>query len=217
MRKDSARRTNWIWMVVTVILIVGIVGSIVIVKTIEDKNRARISGTYTCGYKSSKESKEAGITVSYKFHAKKGTYEEIWNDTTLMTGTYSVDGKEVTLVSDGDEKSGAKSEKMTFLLDKDYLVQKDYLFEGDVPKGNYFDETFQMTDIAGTKTTVKFSKDKTFSYETSSAKTKSDATGSYKREGNLIKRTRNDGVELPAFYIYKGKLASLCYKKASAK
>lgn len=155
------------------------------------------------------------MVVYYKFDADQGTYEEVWGERSLMTGSYTIEGDIVTLVSDGKEEIGAESETMTCYLEGDLLIPHNYIYEGTVPEEDVFDAQCTMTDSAGQEYVAEFSKDGGYTYTIRGMAGGDDSVlkGTYEREGNFLHRKNDDGAPLTDFYIYQGKLAGIFYTK----
>jgi len=180
----------------------------------DEKKRKSVEGTYSCEY-ALNGSEDNSIVVYYKFDAQKGTYEELWGERSLMTGSYTVDDDTVTLVSDGKEEIGAESETIKFLIKDNLLIAQDYIYKGSLPSDDTFDAECTMADTAGQEYAVRFSKDGTYTYiiKGTDGREGHAVTGTYKREGDFLHRTNADGGPMTDFYIYNGKLAGIFYTK----
>lgn len=180
----------------------------------DEGKRKSVEGTYSCEY-AVNGSEDNSLIVYYKFDAEKGTYEELWGERSLMTGSYTVEEDTVTLVSDGKEEIGAESETIKFLIQDDLLIAQDYIYEGSLPSDDTFDAECTMTDVAGQEYVVRFSKDGSYTYTVKGMEGREDNTlsGTYEREGNFLHRTNADGGPMTDFYVYDGRLAGIFYTK----
>ncbi len=177
--------------------------------------RKSVEGTYSCEYPIN-GSQDKSITVYYKFDAEEGTFEELWGERTLLTGSYTVEGDTLTLVTDEKEDIGAKSETITFLIQDGLLLDRQYLYEGSLPPDDTFDAECTMTDFAGQEYIVRFAKDGSYTYTIKALSADGDdkvMKGTYEREGDLIHRTNADGGPMTDFYVYDGRLAGIFYTK----
>lgn len=180
----------------------------------DEGKRKSVDGTYSCEYPIN-GSDDKSIVVYYKFDADKGTYDELWGERSLMTGSYTVDKDVVTLVSDGREDIGAESETAVFSIKDNLLIPQNYMYEGSLPADDVFDAECTMVDSAGQEYVVSFSKDGSYTY-TIKGKTEADDSvvkGFYEREGDILHRTNADGSPLSDFYVFNGKLAGIFYTK----
>ncbi len=134
------------------------------------------------------------------------------------TGTYTVNGNEITTelkAEDTDEV--LKTDK--YILDGQYLLIEDGMYDGEIPDGETFETECQNVDSSGITIKYSFRKDGTYTCtEILADKTEKDAIvleGTYVRKGNLIEHTLN-GVELMEFYVYKGHLFTAYYMETDA-
>ena len=201
-------------LLVAVILVAVIICGVFVAYRWDAGKRKSVAGTYSCKFQVN-SSENNSITVYYKFDADKGTYEELWGERSLMTGTYTVEGDKITVVSDGKEELGAGSETDTILVKDKLLIPESYIYEGEIPSGDTFDAECTMNDIAGQKYIVSFSKDGKYTYtvQNKSGGNDSSMSGTYEREGDFLHRTNAEGVQLTDFYVFEGKLAGIVYTK----
>lgn len=201
-------------LVIAAVLTALIIGGVVFAYRLEEGRRKSVEGTYSCLFPIN-GSDEKSITVYYKFDAGKGTYEELWGERTLMTGSYDVEKDTITLVSDGNEELGAESETEYFYIKENLLIPKNYIYEGSIPSESTFDAECTMTDSAGAQYTVSFHKDGSYTYTTKgpSGEQTASLTGKYEREGQILHRTNEKGAVLTDYYIYDGRLAGIFYTK----
>mgnify|MGYP001104112377 CR=1 FL=1 len=213
-RKKEQKRLLPVEYVIAAILVLVIVAGVWMAMRADAGKRKRVEGTYSCEYLVNGK-KEQSVVVYYKFDADQGTYEEVWGERSLMTGSYTIEGDIVTLVSDGKEEIGAESETMTCYLEGDLLIPHNYIYEGTVPEEDVFDAQCTMTDSAGQEYVAEFSKDGGYTYTIRGMAGGGDSVikGTYEREGNFLHRKNDDGAPLTDFYIYQGKLAGIFYTK----
>ncbi len=180
----------------------------------DEKKRGRVDGTYSCEFPIN-GSETKSITVFYKFDAKEGTYEELWGERSLMTGSYEAENDTVTLTSDGNEQLGAESETETFHILDNLLIPENYIYEGALPSEQTFEAECTMKDIGGQQYAVRFEKDGSYSYTVKSASGEENSrlTGTYVRDGDFLHRMNADGAQMTDFYVYDGKLAGIFYTK----
>lgn len=214
MRKDGNKRRIPAEYLIAAILVLVIIAVVWIALRADQGKRRRVEGTYSCEYLVNGD-KEKSVVVSYKFDAKQGTYEEFWGERSLMTGSYTVDGDTVTLVSDGKEDIGAKSETIPFYLEDNLLIPQNYIYEGSLPADDVFDAKCTMKDTAGQEYVVNFQKDGTYTYTVKGTAGEEDSVpeGTYERKGDFLHRTNADGQPLTDFYVYDGRLAGIFYTK----
>ncbi len=202
--------------IVSAVLVLIIIGGVFFAYRWDAHKRKNIAGTYACNFPLQGRT-EKEVKVFYRFDAEKGTYEEVWGDSVLMTGTYTVDGDTITGTTDGNKDIGAQSETEVFLVrDNKYLIPKNFIYEGTIPDGDTFDAECVLKDSSGTEYTVRFKKDGSFTYTAKGSSEDDDGsgtTGTYEREGDFLHRSNTDGVPMADYYIYDGKLAGFVYTK----
>lgn len=172
---------------------------------------------YTCLI-SDKETDGEGSEFSLEFNKKTGTYRELLNSgdsgSEIDRGTYEK-GK------DGINTVSRRGTKNTLIYDgDDYLVSKNAIFEGTVPKSKTFKEKF-IHDVDGeSRIEIHFRKDGTFNQKVVKysggldGKDVTDVTtGTYAHKGKFIERKRESGEKLMPYYVYKNKLYTSYYKK----
>ncbi len=169
---------------------------------------------------------EMGTTeFEMKFNSNNMTYTETLlagsEESQLDQGTYSMKEGELTTVS------GKTTEEMNYLLDGNYLLATDQMYQGKIPEdaGKTFEGrfTYNIGDMG--KTVIQFHKDGTYNYKTITYGDKENAEkgspvgkdsvtkekGTYEKEGNWITRTTDAGEEKLAYYIYQGKWITNAY------
>lgn len=212
-KNRSKKRIPGEWLIAAVLAAVIVCG-VLIAYQWDASKRKSVAGTYSCKFQINSSETNA-VTVYYKFDADKGTYEELWGERTLMTGTYTVDDDKITIVSDGNEELGAESETDTFFVKDNLLIPESYIYEGAIPSGDTFDAECTMTDSAGMKYIVSFKEDGKYTYtvKNKAGEDNSSLAGTYEREGDFLHRTNDAGVNLTDFYVYEGRLAGIVYTK----
>lgn len=172
---------------------------------------------YTCLI-SDKETDGEGSEFSLEFNKKAGTYRELINSgdsgSEIDRGTYKKG-------EDGINTVSRRGTKNTLIYDgDDYLVSKNAMFEGTVPKSRTFKKKFVHNVDGESRIEIHFRKDGTFNQKVVSygggidGKDVSDVTtGTYAHKGKFIERKRKNGEKLMPYYIYKNKLYTSYYKR----
>ncbi|MCR5625054.1 MAG: hypothetical protein K6G11_07420 [Lachnospiraceae bacterium] len=145
---------------------------------------------------------------------------------TAGTMSDSLDEGEYEKTESGIKTISSEDNKETkYILDGNYLVVKDSLYEGTIPEGA--DKTFkkeftykneetliyrQLTfKLDGTFELVRAALNEDFSVDFSNS---SFTSGSYELDGNLIHlEEESDGSALLDYYVYDGKITNAYYKK----
>lgn len=171
---------------------------------------------YTCLI-SDKETDGEGSEFSLEFNEKAGTYRELLNSgdssSEIDRGTFQKE-------EDGIKTVSRRETKNTLMYDGNYLVSKNAMFEGTVPKGRTFKKKFTHEVDGESKIEIYFRRDGTFNQKVvkysggiDGKDTSEVMKGTYVHKGKFIERKRENGEKLMPYYVYKNKLYTSYYKK----
>lgn len=149
------------------------------------------------------------------FDSSEGTFVNQIGEDPVAQGTFSVDGNEiVTTVKDDD---GNELAVIRYLLDGEYLLIEDGVYNGKIPDGNTFEAVVEKTDSTGMVIRYTFREDGTYTcLEIPEGAKEEDGTvleGTYSRDGSVVSRTLS-GNEMIPFYVYEGHLFVSYYVEA---
>lgn len=180
----------------------------------EKEDQKKETSRYTCVI-SDGSSNDTVFTL--EFNNEEMTYQEsltaAGQSTDLDKGTFKQEGNAIVANSEKSKK------QISYIIDGDYLLAKDALYQGTIPKGNTFEAECIYMAEGECQTTVTFhengryeqkiiSADKNGSLEPGS---EVETGGTYDREGNIIHRTSDAGELLLDFYIYQNQLSNAYY------
>lgn len=125
-------------------------------------------------------------------------------DFTLDSGSFSVEEGGIQFYSETDDANA-----LFYVIDGEYIFAREYLYEGSIPSGKTF-EAVCSYERNGISQEISFHEDGT--YEETTAEGDS-LSGTYERDGNLIRRTMEDGSPELDFYIYGDRITNSFYKR----
>lgn len=172
---------------------------------------------YSCIIAEKGEEEDSGSAFCLEFNEKTGTYEEFLNagssSSVLNHGTFEKLENGIKTVNKD------KKENMLY-YDGKYLISGNGLYKGKkVPNKKTFDITLTNEVDGESKVEIVFKKDGTFtqnivrySAALDGSDTEDDMSGTYEKDGKLIRRKKDDGTETMPLYVYKGRLCSSYYK-----
>lgn len=196
-KKANAKVTS---VIAALIIVVVAIVAVVVVK-LQDKGSL---GTYVCEIVSGENS---STVFEIAFNEKDNTYKENISvgdkAVELAKGTFTLDGNNLTLTSDGgDVQNLVKQGK--------YLIAKDYLYEGDIPDGDTFDAKCSFKNSNDVIYSITFKEDGTYVQDDNG----DVSEGTYKRDGDFIKRESSTGGNgMIDYLIYNGKITNSYYVK----
>ena len=184
--------------------------------------------------KSGPELKEAYVMAAPSAKRSSTTYTLSFN---LERGTYSSEGETADMdpivLSSGaftcEDRNGeriittkADSGKcITYILEEKYLIEDGCFYDGTISDEKKFDAVCTYTDESGLYHRLAFRADGTYEEVIrSAAESTADngntdqgvmTQGTYKRDGELIKREADDGSGVIDFLVYHNKITSSYY------
>lgn len=180
----------------------------------EKEDQKKETSRYTCVI-SDGSSNDTVFTL--EFNNEKMTYQEsltaAGQSTDLDKGTFKQDGNTIVANSEKSRK------QISYIIDKDYLLAKDALYQGTIPKGNTFEAECTYMAEGECQTTVTFHENGRYEQKVISAgkdgsldpASKVETGGTYERTDNIIHRTSDAGELLLDFYIYQNQLSNAYY------
>lgn len=180
-----------------------------------EKNEADIT-RYSCVIAEKGDEEDSGSAFCLELNEKTGTYEELLNagssSSVLNHGTFERQSEGIKTVNKD------KEENMLYYSGK-YLVSGKGLHKGTVPDKKTFNKTFSNQVDGESKVDIVFKKDGTFTQNIvrySAALDGGDMenamSGTYERDGEFIRRKKDDGTEAMPLIVYKGKLCTRYYE-----
>ncbi len=171
---------------------------------------------YNCIIAEKGEDENSGSAFCLEFNERTGTYEELLNagssSSVLSHGTFEKLEKGIKTVNKD------KKENMLY-YDGKYLVSGNGLYDGKVPNQKVFDKTFTNVVDGESKVEIVFKKDGTFTQNIvrysaglDGSDTEDAMSGTYEKDGKLIKRKKDDGTEAMPLYVYQKQLCTKYYK-----
>ena len=123
---------------------------------------------------------------------------------TFDSGSFSIDEKGFQLYSETDDVNS-----LHFVKNGEYIFPEQYLCQGEIPSGNTFEAlcNYESQEAEGE---IAFHEDGTYEESSSDGEVRK---GTYKREGDLIHRTQEDGSADLDFYVYGNQITNSFYKK----
>ena len=162
----------------------------------------------------------SGSVFSLELNEKDSTYKEYLladgHKSEVDHGTFKRTDKGIETVNKNDLDN-------LLFFDGDYLISSNSMFDGKVPKGDTFDQTF-VNDGGDSKNKVviKFEKSGKFSQtilqsnaSLDGSDAKNEAEGTYEKKKGFINRTKEDGTKMQPLYIYDGQICTSYYKLKS--
>ena len=192
------------WMMISIVFAV-IAVVILVYMLIAFRNKKDANGLYET-YQMSVSSGDSAKTVfCMTFMPSDQTYVESLTvgekSTQLSKGTY--EEKDGIVVLTSEDKDNVQS----FAISGKYLVATDFLYDGDVPDGDTFEATCKYTNKNNATYTISFKKDGTYTLDDNG----DSKDGTYKREGDLIKRTDSSGDGAIDYLVYKNQITNSYY------
>lgn len=122
---------------------------------------------------------------------------------TLDSGSFSAEEKGYQLYSETDDINS-----LYFVKDGEYIFPEQYLCQGEIPDQESFEAVLSY-ESQGAEGEISFREDGTYEESASDGEARK---GTYKREGNLIHRTQEDGSADLDLYVYGNRVTNSFYK-----
>lgn len=151
------------------------------------------------------------------FDVDEKTFVNRIGDDPVAQGSYTTNGNEI--ITSVEDEDGNEISVIRYLLDGEYLLIEDGIYNGEIPDGDTFEAVAEKTDSLGNLIRYTFRGDGTYTcLEVPKDTEEKDGTtmeGTYTRDGNVIQRTLSDNEMIP-FYVYEGHLFPSYYVETDA-
>ena len=200
MGRDSSKKKIIVGAVIAILFVFIAVVTIVVLYV--SKN---ISSELKSTYLMEIQSGDSDSTI-FRYIFEDGNYTEMIGvgdkEYQLDSGSYTVKDDEVVCVS-----AGENSRTESFVIAGEYLLAKDYIYEGVIPEGKTF--SAKCTFASDTSdSSVDFSEDGTFVYTSSSS---GIVSGTYERKGDFISLNASNGASLIDFIVWNNRITNAYY------
>lgn len=200
---SSKKKIAIIASLIAAILVIVVVVLVVFLN--KDNNSKDSNGLYS-KYSMKVNAGDANDTVfSMNFKKSDKTYEENVKATdksaTLSKGSYEEKDGAITVTSDSDKKA-----QKFAVMDK-YLIATDFLYDGKIPDGDKFEVKCTFMNPNKVEYSITFRKDGTYTLDQNG----DVKEGTYKRTGNLIKRTDDAAKGAIDYLIYNNQITNSYY------
>ena len=161
----------------------------------------------------------SSTTYLFHFNVERKTYSEEaqtadMDPIVLSSGSYTCMEKDGAGILTARADSG---EEQKYLLDGKYLIGQSCFYKGMIPDTDTFEAVCTYTEDTGLYHKIMFHEDGTYDEKVGSAADMEDeeklaaAHGSYRRDGDKIRREADDGSRLIDFLVYNGKITNSYY------
>lgn len=203
-REPGVKSRKKMIITIAVIVVVLLIGLVVLFACL-NRNTKDAGGLYT-SYEMTVESGDSDATVFYmSFDKSAKTYEETLGvgdeSVSLGKGTYEEKDGTLTLTSDEDKTI------QSFAVQGKYLVATDYLYDGEIPDGDTFEVKCSYINENDAEYSITFREDGTYTLDSNGDVTE----GTYKRDGDFIKRTDDSAAGSIDYLIYKNQITNSYY------
>lgn len=204
--KKETNSKKKIAIIASLIAVVIIIAVVVLVVCLNKNNNSKDSSGLYSKYAMHFDSADKSETVfSMDFNKSDKTYEEnvkVSDKTSpLAKGSYEENGANITVTSDSDKKA------QKFVVKDKYLIPTDFLYDGKIPDGDTFEVKCSFTNENKVVYSVTFRKDGTYTLDNNG----DVKEGTYKRSGNIIKRTDDASKGSVDYLIYNNQLTNSYY------
>ena len=200
MGRDSSKKKIIVGVVIAILFVFIAIVTIVVL-CVSKNTSDELKSTYLMEIQSG----DSDSTI-FRYIFEDGNYTEMIGvgdkEYQLDSGSYTVKDDEVVCVS-----AGENPRTESFMISGEYLLAKDYIYEGVVHEGKTF--STECTFASDTSnSSVVFSEDGTFVYTSSSTGT---VSGTYERKGDFINLNSLNGASLIDFIVWNNRITNAYY------
>lgn len=200
MGRDSSKKKIIVGVVIAILFVFIAIVTIVVL-CVSKNTSDELKSTYLMEIQSG----DSDSTI-FRYIFEDGNYTEMIGvgdkEYQLDSGSYTVKDDEVVCVS-----AGENPRTESFVISGEYLLAKDYIYEGVVPEGKTF--STECTFASDTSnSSVVFSEDGTFVYTSSSS---GIVSGTYERKGDFISLNASNGASLIDFIVWNNRITNAYY------
>lgn len=171
---------------------------------VQDVGQLDIAAAYSCDLGVYGED---NTTLWVLFDDSEKTFVNRIGEETAAKGDFSTNGNEI--VTTAQDQEGNELAVIKYLLDGEYLLIEDGVYNGEIPDGDTFEAVAEKADSLGNMIRYTFREDGTYTcLEIPNGTEEKDGTsmeGTYSRDGSVISRTLS-GNEMIPFYVYENHL-----------
>jgi hypothetical protein len=204
--KKETKSKRKIAIIASLIAIVIIIAVVVLVVCLNKNNNSKDSSGLYSKYSMEFDSADKTETVfTMDFNKSDKSYEESVKVSDkispLSKGSYEEKDGVVTVTSDSDKKV------QKFAAKDKYLIPTDFVYDGKIPDGNTFEVKCSFTNENKVVYSITFRKDGTYTLDQNG----DVKEGTYKRNGDMIKRTDDASKGSADYLIYNNQITNSYY------
>lgn len=220
-------------LIILMLIIAAIIIVIVVLAAHRNMTRASVQESSVSVEELVKETEQLEIAAAYccdlgiygednsqlwvYFDVNENTFVNQIGDEPVAQGSYTTNGNEI--ITSVEDEDGNEVSVIRYLLDGEYLLIEDGVYNGEIPDGDTFEAVVEKTDSLGNIIRYTFREDGTYTCleipEDTEEKDGTTMEGTYTRDGNVIQRTLS-GNEMIPFYVYEGYLFPSYYVETDA-